>query len=76
MVLILMQATKILLPKNDTTTFEEKTIPGAHIFVSGDNRSPSQSLDSRNALGFVPIEELIGNASLRYYPLDSAGKLK
>lgn len=64
------------LPKNDTTTFEEKTIPGGHIFVSGDNRSPSQSLDSRNALGFVPIEELIGNASLRYYPLDSAGKLK
>ena len=64
------------LPKNDTTTFEEKTIPEGHIFVSGDNRSPSQSLDSRNALGFVPIEELIGNASLRYYPLDSAGKLK
>ena len=64
------------LPKNDTTTFEEKTIPEGHIFVSGDNRAPSQSLDSRNALGFVPIKELVGNAALRYYPLDEGGKLK
>lgn len=64
------------LPKNDPTTFEEETIPVGHVFVSGDNRAPGQSLDSRNQLGTVPISEIVGNASLRYFPLDESGRLK
>lgn len=64
------------LPKNDSTTFEEETIPEGHIFVSGDNRAPGQSLDSRNQLGFVPISEIVGNATLRYFPLDESGRLR
>lgn len=64
------------LPKNDETTFEEETVPEGHIFVSGDNRAPGQSLDSRNQLGFVPITEVVGNASLRYFPLDDSGRLR
>ena len=64
------------LPKNDATTFEEETIPDGHIFVSGDNRAPGQSLDSRNQLGFVPLSEVVGNASLRYFPLDNSGRLR
>ena len=65
-----------ILPKTDETTFEEETIPEGHIFVSGDNRAPGQSLDSRNQLGFVPISEVVGNASLRYFPLDTRGRLR
>jgi len=64
------------LPKNDPTTFEEETIPEGHIFVSGDNRAPGQSLDSRNQLGFVPISEIVGNATIRYFPLDNSGRLR
>lgn len=63
------------LPKTDTTDFEEETVPENHIFVSGDNRAPGQSLDSRNQLGFVPISEIVGTASTRYFPLSEAGKL-
>ncbi len=64
------------LPKNDMTTFEEKVVPTDHIFVSGDNRAPGQSLDSRNQLGFVPIDEIVGSATLRYFPLDESGRIK
>lgn len=64
------------LPKNDKTTFDEKVVPSGHIFVSGDNRAPGQSLDSRNQLGFVPIDELVGSATLRYFPLNESGRLK
>jgi len=66
---------KDLLPKSDKTTFEERTVPEGHIFVSGDNRAAGQSLDSRNQLGFVPISEIVGNASLRYFPLNNSGRL-
>ncbi len=64
------------LPKNDSTTFEEETIPEGHIVVSGDNRAPGQSLDSRNQLGFVPLSEVVGNATLRYFPLNDSGRLR
>ncbi|MDQ5913384.1 MAG: signal peptidase [Patescibacteria group bacterium] len=64
------------LPKNDKTSFDEKLVPAGHIFVSGDNRSPGQSLDSRNQLGFVPIGEVVGSATLRYFPLNESGRLK
>lgn len=64
------------LPTNDSTSFEEQIIPAGHIFVSGDNRAPGQSLDSRNQLGFVPLSEVVGNASLRYFPLSESGRLK
>lgn len=67
---------KDILPKSDETTFEEQLIPDDHIFVSGDNRAPGQSLDSRNQLGFVPISEIVGNANLRYFPLDESGRLR
>jgi len=65
-----------ILPKSDETTFDEEIIPEGHVFVSGDNRAPGQSLDSRNQLGFVPISEIVGNASLRYFPLDKSGRLR
>ncbi len=63
------------LPKNDSTDFDEEVVPEGHIFVSGDNRAPGQSLDSRNQLGFVPLSELVGTASVRYFPLDESGRL-
>jgi signal peptidase I len=64
------------LPKTDVTTIEEEVVPAGHIFVSGDNRAPGQSLDSRNQLGFVPLTEIVGTATLRYFPLDESGRVE
>jgi signal peptidase I len=48
------------------------TVPEGHLFVSGDNREGSNSLDSRNELGTVPQENVIGVMKVRFFPFDSA----
>lgn len=39
------------------------------LFVSGDNREPGGSLDSRTGLGLVPTENIVGRLWIRYFPL-------
>lgn len=46
------------------------TIPDGYYFVSGDNRPGSS--DSRE-FGFVPLEDFIGKALLRYWPTTAVG---
>lgn len=48
------------------------TVPEGHLFVSGDNRAGNNSLDSRNELGTVPEELIVGTASVRLWPLQNA----
>lgn len=48
------------------------TVPDNHVFVSGDNREGSNSLDSRNELGTVPEENIIGTLKVRIWPLNNA----
>jgi len=45
------------------------TVPEGEVFVSGDNRAPGGSEDSRGSLGTVPFENIIGELSLRLLPL-------
>jgi len=47
-------------------------VPENQIFVSGDNRAGSNSLDSRNELGTVPEENIIGTLKVRLWPFDDA----
>lgn len=47
-------------------------VPRGHFFVSGDNREGNNSLDSRNELGTVPEDLLIGTLKVRIFPFDRA----
>lgn len=44
------------------------SVPDGYVFVVGDNREPGASLDSRNDLGPIPIDNIIGKLVLRLWP--------
>mgnify|MGYP001790720943 FL=1 len=46
------------------------TVPAGQLFVMGDNRNDS---NDSHVWGFLPIENVIGRAALRFWPLDKAG---
>jgi len=46
------------------------TVPTGQLFVMGDNRNDS---NDSHVWGFLPIENVIGRAALRFWPLDKAG---
>lgn len=52
--------------------FPLKTVPPNTVFVLGDNRNNSE--DSRfPSVGFVPLQNITGEAALRFYPFSKAG---
>ena len=56
-------------PGSPTSGDTEVMVPEGSIFVAGDHRQGSYSLDSRNGLGTVPLYDVIGPVSLRLWPL-------
>lgn len=46
----------------------DKTVPEGEIFVIGDNHSGEFSLDSRNGLGTIPLNDIIGPVAIRIFP--------
>lgn len=48
----------------------DEHINAGMVFVIGDNRGGQDSLDSRNGLGQVPLDNIVGPVALRIYPLN------
>lgn len=46
----------------------DEEVKAGMIFVIGDNRGGQQSLDSRNGLGQIPLDNVVGPVALRIYP--------
>jgi signal peptidase I len=57
-------------PKQYTSGDLDITVPEGEIFVSGDNREGVHSYDSRNGLGTIPLYDIVGPTSLRFFPFD------
>jgi len=56
------------LPGRFTSGNLSVVVPEGHIFVIGDNRQAGGSLDSRNELGAVPTDKVVGRLLVRLWP--------
>jgi signal peptidase I len=69
-----LDATK---PGSPTVGELDVTVPAGTLFVSGDHRQLNTqtgvpySLDSRNGLGYIPLENIVGPVGMRIYPVQS-----
>lgn len=54
----------------DTVGNVDLNVPEGSIFVVGDNRTPGGSLDSRNELGTVPLDKIVGDLVIRIFPVN------
>lgn len=57
-------------PGTPTSGSTDVKVPAGTLFVSGDHRQGSCSLDSRNGLGMIPLYDVVGPVSLRIFPFD------
>lgn len=57
-------------PKIDVSGEVDTVVPDGELFVSGDNRVGSYSMDSRNGLGTIPYCRVVGPVLLRIWPLN------
>lgn len=48
----------------------DRTVPEGELFVIGDNRAGEFSFDSRNGLGTVSLQNVVGPVAARIFPFD------
>jgi signal peptidase I len=57
-------------PGHPTSGAVDQVVPSGELFVSGDHRQGSFSLDSRNGLGTIPFYDVVGPVAVRIFPFD------
>jgi signal peptidase I len=55
-------------PTSPTFGNVDTIVPEKELFVAGDHRQESFSLDSRNGLGTIPYNDIIGPVAIRIFP--------
>jgi signal peptidase I len=50
----------------------EFLVPQGHVFAMGDNRDNSQDSRAQDAVGFIPIENLVGRAEFIFFSVDGS----
>lgn len=71
MVYINNQPLKESYSAGESLDIPKTTVPDGHYFVIGDNRTPGESLDSRDEnIGPIREEHVIGNALLSLFPFN------
>ena len=55
----------------DQNNTPEYKVPEGHVFAMGDNRDNSADSRFMNAVGFVPVENLVGRAEFLFFSIDA-----
>lgn len=59
-------------PHDNTPVY---TVPAGHVFAMGDNRDNSQDSRYQETVGFIPIENLVGEAKTIFFSIESGYRL-
>jgi signal peptidase I len=63
-----------ILEQSDDQAFDntpEFLVPAGHVFAMGDNRDNSLDSRAQSAVGFIPVENLVGRAEFLFFSIDT-----